>query len=238
MNVLNESAILAVRNKQKEITNDDMREAIEKVMLGPSLKSKVVTEEQKKITAYHEAGHAICSTVLPKAQKVQKITIVPRGKAAGYTFNVDDESGSMVRTKSQFLSEITVLFGGYTVEDKIFGEVSTGASNDLAKATEIARNMVTKYGMSSLGAISLEESSMSYKDVSGTTTYGVDLGNKIDDQVRKILATCQQNCQQIILGYRKNLDDIANCLIEDEVLEYEKYNTITDIVKNTYLPKF
>ena len=238
MNVLNESAILAVRNKQTEITNNDMRESIEKVMLGPSLKSKIVTEDQKKITAYHEAGHAICATVLPKAQKVQKITIVPRGKAAGYTFNVEDDAGAMVRTRTQFLSEITVLFGGYTVEDKVFGDISTGASNDLAKATEIARNMVTRYGMSSLGAISLEESSMSYKDVSGATTYGTELGNKIDIEVRKILQTCQINCQNIIVKYRKNLDDIANSLLEDEVLEYENYNKLTDIVKNSYTPKF
>ena len=238
MNVLNESAILAVRNNQTEITNDDMREAIEKVMLGPSLKSKVVTEEQKKLTAYHEAGHAICASVLPKALNVQKITIVPRGKAAGYTFHADDEESRTVRTKNQFLSEIVSLYGGYTVEEMVFGEISTGASNDLAKITEMARNMVTKYGMSRLGAISLEESSMGHNDKSGATAYGSDRGNAIDAEVSRILAVCRDTCRQIISHYRPHLDAIANKLIEDEVLEYEQYEVIIADIKDTFDPKF
>jgi cell division protease FtsH len=238
MNVLNESAILAVRNKQTEITNEDMREAIEKVMLGPSLKSKVVTDEQKKLTAYHEAGHAIVATVLPKATKVQKITIVPRGKAAGYTFHADDDGNRMTRSKLEFMSEITVLFGGYTVEEMLFGDVTTGASNDLAKATEIARNMVTKYGMSNLGAISLEESSMSFNDRSGATQYGVELGNKIDVEVSKILAKCRENCQKIVSKYKDYLDSIANKLIAEEVVEYEGFGELTELAKNTYEPDF
>jgi cell division protease FtsH len=238
MNVLNESAILAVRNNQPLITNDDMREAIEKVMLGPSLKSKLVSEEQKKLTAFHEAGHALTATVLPKATKVQKITIVPRGKAAGYTFHADDDEARLVRSKLQFLSEITVLFGGYTVEEMIFGDVTTGASNDLAKATEIARNMVTKYGMSSLGAISLEESSMSHNDVAGTKVYGEKRGNEIDIEVSKILATCQDNCRAIVSKYQNFLDQIANKLLEEEVLEYEKFDAMVESIKDSFEPKF
>ena len=238
MNVLNESAILAVRNKQSEITNDDMREAIEKVMLGPSLKSKVVTEKQKRLTAFHEAGHALTATVLPQATKVQKITIVPRGKAAGYTFHAQDDESTMVRSRQQFLSEIVVLFGGYTVEEIVFGDITTGASNDLAKATEIARNMVTKYGMSSLGAISLEESSMSYNDHSGVTTYGTERGNQIDLEVSKILATCRQNCREIILKYKDFLETIANKLIEEEILEYENFEAMVTDIKDTFEPKF
>jgi cell division protease FtsH len=238
MNVLNEGAILAVREKQTEITNIILREAIEKVMLGPSLKTKVVTEEQKKLTAFHEAGHAIAATVLAKAKKVQKITIIPRGRAAGYTFNTDDETDSMTRSKLEFLSEITVLFGGYSVEENIFGDITTGASNDLAKATEIARNMVTKYGMSSLGPISLQESSMSYDDKSGATSYGSETGNKIDQEVKKILTTCHNNCKDIIIKYRSNLDAIANSLIEKEVLEYEEFQNIIESIKDSYIPKF
>jgi cell division protease FtsH len=238
MNVLNEGAILAVREKQTEITNTILREAIEKVMLGPSLKTKVVTEEQKKLTAFHEAGHAIAASVLAKAKKVQKITIIPRGRAAGYTFNTDDETDSMTRSKAEFLSEITVLFGGYSVEEVIFGDITTGASNDLAKATEIARNMVTKYGMSKLGPISMQESSMSYDDKSGATGYGINTGNNIDVEVAKILTTCHQNCKQIISTYREYLDHIANSLIENEVLEYEDFEDIIKPIKDSYTPKF
>jgi cell division protease FtsH len=238
MNVLNEGAILAVREKQPEITNIILREAIEKVMLGPSLKTKVVTEDQKKLTAFHEAGHAIAATVLAKAKKVQKITIIPRGRAAGYTFNTDDETDSMTRSKQEFLSEITVLFGGYSVEENIFGDITTGGSNDLAKATEIARNMVTKYGMSSLGPISLQESSMSYDDKSGSTSYGSETGNKIDLEVKKILTMCHNNCKEIIVKYRSSLDAIANALIEKEVLEYEDFQNIVESVKDSFVPKF
>jgi cell division protease FtsH len=180
----------------------------------------------------------LTATVLPKATKVQKITIVPRGKAAGYTFHADNDDAGLVRSKQQFLSEITVLFGGYTVEAMVFGDVTTGASNDLANATEIARNMVTKYGMSSLGAISLEESSMSYNDKSGATVYGADRGNQIDLEVSKILTTCRQNCREIISKYKQFLDIIANKLIEDEVLEYEGFDSMTAPIKNTFEPNF
>lgn len=238
MNVLNESAILAVRNAQSEITNDDMREAIEKVMLGPALKSKIVTEGQKKLTAFHEAGHALAASVLPKATKVQKITIVPRGKAAGYTFHADDDDAGLVKSKQQFLSEITVLFGGYTVEEIVFGDITTGASNDLSKATEIARNMVTRYGMSSLGAISLEESSLTQNDKNGATAYGFTRGNEIDVEVSKILATCRENCREIISNYKEYLDQIANKLLEDEVLEYENFEKMVSPIKNSFSPKF
>jgi cell division protease FtsH len=238
MNVLNEGAILAVREKQTEINNDTLREAIEKVMLGPSLKTKVVTEQQKKLTAFHEAGHAIAASVLAKAKKVQKITIIPRGRAAGYTFNTDDETDSMTRSKLEFLSEITVLFGGYSVEENIFGDITTGASNDLAKANQIAWDMVTKYGMSSLGPISVQESSMKYDDRAGSTNYGSETGNKIDLEVKKILETCHNNCKEIITKYRPSLDAIANSLIENEVLEYEDFETIIAHIKDSFVPSF
>jgi cell division protease FtsH len=238
MNVLNEGAILAVREKQTEISNDTLREAIEKVMLGPSLKTKVVTEEQKKLTAFHEAGHAIAASVLAKAKKVQKITIIPRGRAAGYTFNTDDETDSMTRSKLEFLSEITVLFGGYSVEENIFGDITTGASNDLAKANQIAWDMVTKYGMSSLGPISVQESSMKYDDRAGSTNYGSETGNKIDQEVKKILEICHKNCKEIITKYRPSLDAIANSLIENEVLEYEDFETIIAHIKDSFVPSF
>ncbi len=238
MNVLNEGAILSVRFGKKIIDSEILREAIEKVMLGPSLLTKVVTDEQKKHTAFHEAGHAITATVLPKAQKVSKITIVPRGKAAGYTFHAEDDNDPQTKTKNEFLSQIVVLFGGYTVEEKVFKDVSTGASNDLAKATEIARNMVTKYGMSRLGPISLSESSMSYNSTSGTTEYGVEMGNKIDQEVQNILASCRKVCQSIVSEYMAQIEQISEYLIKNETIEVEEFQRISDPVKNTYIVQF
>jgi cell division protease FtsH len=238
MNILNEGAILAVRNKQTEITNDDLREAIEKVMLGPSLRSKVVTDESKKHTAYHEAGHALTATVLPKASKVSKITIVPRGKAAGYTFSAEKENDAQVRTRSEFLSEIVVLLGGYTVEEIVFKDVSTGGSNDLAKATEIARAMVTKYGMSHLGLISVSESSLSYNQTNGSTEYGAELGNNIDKEVQTILSACRVVCNDIINKYMPFLDKISKHLIDNETVEYEEFSEMVEGIKDSYTPEF
>lgn len=241
MNVLNEAAILTVREKKKEIDNDILREAIEKVMLGPSLKSKVITEEQKKLTAYHEAGHALVQTVLPKANKVQKVTIIPRGRAAGYTFADNGENDPITRTKSEFIADITSLFGGYVVEETVFGEVSTGASNDLAKATETARNMVTKYGMSTLGPISFEENKgMTFlgKDMAQGKHYSEDSARVIDNEIGKILQECYTNCKNIIMKYRKQLDNIAETLIEKEVLEFEEFNELVkDVADVGTIPK-
>jgi cell division protease FtsH len=232
-NVLNEAAILAVREKKAHITNDILREAVEKVVLGPSLKTKVITDDQKKLTAYHEAGHALVSTVIPEASKVQKVTIIPRGRAAGYTFSDQGDQDPITRKKSQFLADITTLFGGYTVEELIFGEVSTGASNDLSKATEIARNMVTKYGMSKLGPVSYDESkglSFLGKDMVEGKHYSEDSARLIDTQIKEILTMCHDRCKAIITKYKAELDAIANSLMENEVLEFEEFNKLTSHV--------
>lgn len=236
MNVLNEAAILTVRQKEKSISNTTLREAVEKVMLGPQLKSKVVTEEQKLLTAYHEAGHALIATVLPNADKVQKITIIPRGRAGGYTFSDQGENDQMTRSKSQFYSDIVTLYGGYVAEELVFGEVSTGASNDLARATELARNMVTKYGMSSLGPISYSNDS----GISPIRNEGIakgiiseDLTKKIDKEISTIIDNCYTQCAQIITKHKKYLDVIANKLVENEILELEEFN---ELVKDILVP--
>lgn len=234
-NVLNEAAILTVREKKQTISNDILREAVEKVVLGPSLKTKVITEDQKKLTAYHEAGHALTSTIIPEAHKVQKITIIPRGKAGGYTFHDQGEQDPMTRTKSEFLADITVLFGGYTVEEVVFGEVSTGASNDLAKASEIARNMVTKFGMSDLGPVSFDENkglSFLGKDMVEGKQYSEEVAGKIDIEVSKILQSCYERCKSIVVKYRKELDEIALALLDKEVIEYEEFSILTQHIQN------
>lgn len=233
MNVMNEAAILAVREGKKEIDNYALRESIEKVVLGPSLKTKVITDEQKRLTAYHEAGHALVSTVIPEASDVQKITIIPRGKAGGYTFSDQGDNDPITRKKSEFLADIAVLFGGYTVEKLVFGEVSTGASNDLAKATETARNMVTRYGMSELGPISFDESkglSFLGKDMVEGKHYSESSAALIDQEIQKILHASYKRCEDIIKKHRKELDGLAQALIEHEVLELEEYNEITKAI--------
>ena len=229
MNVLNESAIFAVREKSEFITNTHIREGVEKAILGPSLASKVITDEQKKLTAYHEAGHAIIQTILPECNKVQKITIIPRGRAAGYTFAVDGENDAITKKKSEFLATITSLFGGYVTEEIIFGEVSTGGSNDLEKATEIARNMATIYGMSNLGPISFEKGkglSFLGKDMMDKPSYSEDSARKIDLEVAAILTKCYKDCQNILAQNIVDLHRLAQFLIEKEVIEYEELQEI------------
>lgn len=236
-NVLNEAAILAVREKKKEINDDILREAIEKVSLGPALKSKIVTEKQKRLTAYHEAGHALISTVLPNAQKVQKITIIPRGRAGGYTFHVDDENDAMTRTRSEFLDEIKVLFGGYCTEQVVFGDISTGASNDLARATEIARNMVKKYGMSNMGPVSFDEDKgMTFlgRDMAEKQQYSEEVAKQIDIEIENILRQCVEETKKLITKYKSYLDKIADTLLEKEVLEFEEFS---EIVKDIIIRK-
>jgi len=228
MNVLNEAAILTVREKKPKITNQILREAIEKVAFGPSLKSKLITEKQKKLTAYHEAGHALVSTVLPKATKVQKVSIIPRGKAAGYTFHAD-ENDKMTRSKEEFLSEIKVLFGGYVVEEMIFKDVSTGASNDLAKASQIARGMVKKFGMSDLGPVSYDEDhGMTFlgRDMVERQHYSEKIAGEIDSEVNRIMKDCYKQCKDLVKKYRTYLEEIANSLLKNEVLEFEEFNAI------------
>ena len=225
MNVLNEGAILAVRHGLKLITNNILREAIEKVVLGPSLLSKVIKPEDKKLTAYHEAGHALVATLLPDADKVQKITIIPRGRAGGYNFF--DTQDRTTKTKSEFLAEIAVYYGGYTVEQIVFGQMSTGASNDLQQATGIARKMVMKYGMSDLGPVSFDEDKgMNYlgKDImQDTKHYSEETSKKIDQEISKIINDSYEVCRKTIMENRTYLDIIANALIDKEVLEYEEF---------------
>ncbi len=235
-NLLNEAAIMAVREKATKISNLHLREAIEKSLLGSSLKSKLITDTQKKLTAYHEAGHALVQTVLPEARKVQKITIIPRGRAGGYTFSAENDNDAMTKSRKEFLAEICALFGGYVTEEIIFGDVSTGGSNDLQKATEMARDMVTKYGMSSLGPISFDQGQggMSFlgRDMMNKPQYSEDSAKLIDTEIRKILDESYVRTKQIINKYTAELKLIASELIEKEVLEYEEFNALVEHIIN------
>jgi cell division protease FtsH len=233
-NLLNEAAILSVRQNSKVITNAIVREAIEKVAIGPALKSKIVTEQQRKLTAYHEAGHALVATVIPEADKVQKITIIPRGRAGGYTFMDQGEQDPMTITRSKMFANLATLFGGYAVEKKYFGEVSTGPSNDLERATDIARKMVTKYGMSNLGPMNLSETKYTPDgtEFEETQLFSEKSKELIDGAVKQILEDAYKLSEQIITKYKSDLDAIANTLLEKETLELEEYNELLkDIAK-------
>lgn len=227
-NIMNEAAILAVREKKKTITNTILREAIEKTAFGPSLKSKFVTEDQKKLTAYHEAAHALVACVLPEADRVQKISIIPRGKAGGYTFTDRGDNDPLTIRKSKFEAEIAVLYAGYIVEQMYFGEPSTGPSNDLERATDTARRMVTKFGMSSLGPVNFTEmrytpDGMEYEQ---SQMFSDETNKKIDLEIQTTLEKAYKVSEGIIKKYKKYLEDLANALIENEVLEYEEFNEI------------
>jgi cell division protease FtsH len=226
-NLMNEATIMAVTNNKKLVDDECLREAIEKVALGPALKSKIQTDETRELTAYHEAGHALLASVVPNANKVQKVTIVPRGRAGGYTFNSSDDN-TIVR-QSKLLAEIQVLFGGYVVEQIFFKDLSTGASNDLERASQIARDMVTKYGMSALGPRSFSEgSSMTYSNFgqAESDNHSEVYAKLIDDEVSKILSNCYNEAVANINKYRSQIKAIATKLLENETLELEEFNQI------------
>ncbi|MDD7282189.1 ATP-dependent zinc metalloprotease FtsH [Floccifex sp.] len=225
-NVLNEGAILAVRNKEKVITMNDLDEAIDRVMMGPAKKSRKYTEKDKMLVAYHEAGHAVIGLKVEDADTVQKVTIIPRGEAGGYNLMMPREE-RMFPTKSAFLAEITGLLGGRVAEEIVFGQdaVSAGASNDIEKLTKIAKNMVRVYGMSSLGPIQYADPQGNVflgRDYTQGSNYSAGVAEEIDKEVRNIVDGCKKQCRQILEENRDLLDLIAKSLYEYETLTNEE----------------
>ncbi|MFA6397839.1 MAG: ATP-dependent zinc metalloprotease FtsH [Candidatus Paceibacterota bacterium] len=235
--LMNEGAILAAREDRKKIFQFDLIRAIEKVMLGPERKSHLFSKKEKEITAYHEAGHALISSVLPYADPVHKISIVARGYAGGYTLKLPLED-KRLQSKKEFLDDIAVSLGGYVAEEMIFGDITTGPSNDLQVASALARSMVTKWGMSDLiGPIALEESGsrMFFGREIQDNEISQEVMAKIDSEVSKIINEAFEKARQILTGNRKALDDIAQKLMEVETIEQEEYEKI--IIANGILPK-
>lgn len=231
-NVLNEAALLAVRQDHQLITLDDVDEAIDRVMGGPAKKSRKYTEKERKLVAYHEAGHAIIGMTLEAANKVQKVTIIPRGQAGGYNLMTPQEE-TYFHTKSQLMASITGFMGGRVAEEIFFGDVSSGAHNDIGQATRIARTMVTELGMSDLGPIKYDSGQDAVflgRDYSSTSnTHSGQIAFEIDQQVRKIIDACYEECTNIINEQKDKLEIIANALLEYETLNGEQiealYNT-------------
>ncbi|MEF9961380.1 MAG: ATP-dependent zinc metalloprotease FtsH [Erysipelotrichaceae bacterium] len=229
-NVLNEGAILAVRENKKIISMDDLDEAIDRVMMGPAKKSKKYTEKERRLVAYHEAGHAIIGIKLEAADMVQKITIIPRGDAGGYNLMTPREE-KMIPTKSDFLAQITGLLGGRVCEEIVFKEISAGASNDLEKITRIAKAMVKSFGMSALGPVQYDDNTGNVflgRDYGNGSNYSGEIAFEIDKEIRKIVNECYENAREIITANRDLLDLIAATLLEEETITAEQIANLID----------
>jgi cell division protease FtsH len=235
--LMNEGAILAARENRKAVSQYDLIRSIEKVMLGPERKSHVLNKKEKRITAYHEAGHALVASVLPYADPVHKISIISRGRAAGYTLKLPFEDKKM-QSKKEFLDDISMSLGGYVAEKMIFGDVTTGPSNDLQVLTALARTMVTRYGMSDkMGTVALEGDggrAMFGAGVDGRQ-YSEKISSEIDAEVRKIITDAYDKAETILTDHRKLLDAIANRLIETETMEREEFEAM--LVAHGVTPK-
>lgn len=232
-NVLNEAAILAVRKDAKIITMDDLDEAIDRVMMGPAKKSKTYSEQEKKLVAYHETGHAIIGLKLDNANIVQKVTIIPRGTAGGYNLMTPREE-KMLPTKSDFMAQITGYLGGRVAEEIVFNEISAGASNDIQEATKIAKLMVRSYGMSKLGPIQYDDGSGNVflgRDYTSGSNYSSEIAYEIDKEVRNIINECYMKAKELILANRELLDLIAKTLIEEETLTNEQIMNLVNYGK-------
>ncbi|MFM2331044.1 MAG: cell division protein FtsH, cell division protease FtsH, partial [Candidatus Parcubacteria bacterium] len=227
--LMNEGAILAARENRKEVTQYDLIRSIEKVMLGPERKSHLLTKKEKELTAYHEAGHALVSSVLPNADPVHKISVISRGRAAGYTLKLPFEDKKM-QSKKQFLDDIAATLGGYVAEEMLFDDVTTGPSNDLAVVTALARDMVSRYGMSDkLGPIAFGERQM------GNEPYSEHVAMQIDAEVSRIIDEAKARAKEVISKHRGALDAIAKELVEKETVERSDFEKI--LIANGINPK-
>ena len=235
-NLLNEAALLAVRRNKNAITMSEIDEATDRVIGGPAKLSRKYTEHERQVVAYHEAGHAVLGIKLPNAEDVQKITIIPRGQAGGYTLMMPKEE-TYLATKSQLLQRITGLLGGRVSEEIHFKEVTTGAHNDFEKATKIARAMVTEYGMSDLGPVQLEQQEGGVflgRDYNKTKNFSNEIAHEIDKEVRKIIDECYKEATRILKENQSLIKLIADTLLEYETITKEQ---IDSLVETGHMPE-
>jgi len=227
-NLANEAAILAARRNKHQVFQHELLESIEKVLLGPERKSHILSKREKEIAAFHEAGHALVSTSLHDAEPIRKISIIARGSAAGYTIKVSTEDRK-IRTKKEFLAEMASLLGGYCAEKLKFREITTGASNDLEKASFLARKLVKEYGMSSLGPVSFgekEELVFLGRELGEQRNYSEEMAAKIDKEVAKFIEGAQKTAEKILAKRKVILDRIAKTLIEKETIERAEFERL------------
>lgn len=227
-NLVNEAAILATRRSKKEIGMAELTESIEKVILGPERRSRVINQKEKEIIAYHEAGHALVAASLPNADPVQKISIISRGHAGGYTLAVPTEDKSL-HSSAYFIDELSVLLGGYSAERLTFGDTTTGPSNDLERATALARGMVTRYGMSRLGARTFghkEELVFLGKELHEERNYSDETAKMIDNEVAKLIEDALARSSAILTEKRNQLKSLADTLLSRETIEKDDFDAI------------
>ena len=236
-NLMNEGAILAARENRKELAQYDLIRSIEKVMLGPERRSHVLNIKEKEITAYHEAGHALVASILPYADPVHKISIISRGRAAGYTLKLPFEDRKM-QSRKEFLDDIAVSLGGYVAENMVFGDITTGASNDLQVLSALARDMVARYGMSEkMGPIAFDAAmgkALFGQGVEGNEQ-SEEIAAQIDAEVKRIIDGAHKKAEAVIKKHRKALDAIAKKLVEVETIERDEFEKI--LIANGITPK-
>lgn len=229
-NLVNEAAILSARHGKKRIDMKELEEAIDRVIAGPEKKTKVISEREKTIIAYHEAGHALVAHFLPEANPVHKISIIPRGRALGYTLTLPDEDRYLV-TKNELMDQLAVLLGGRVAETLIFGDVTTGAQDDLDKATKIARKMVCEYGMSEkLGPLTLghREEVFLGKDIVAEPNYSPEIAYEIDKEIRRIVEDAFERAKQVLTEHSKELELVAVHLKEKETLDKDQLEQLLE----------
>ena len=235
-NLLNEAALLAVRRNKDAITMDEIDEATDRVLMGPAKVSRKITDKEKRLVAIHESGHAVIGLKLEDANEVHKITIIPRGVAGGYTMMLPKEEKIGIMTKNELLAQITGLLGGRVSEEMYLGEITTGASDDFRRATNIARNMVTEYGMSDLGPVQYEEKSEGVflgRDYAKSKNFSDKVAHEIDEEVRKIIDECYKKAEEILRENKNLVMLLADALIENETLTKEQIDSLVNTGKLT-----
>jgi cell division protease FtsH len=239
--MMNEAALLAARKGKDVIEMSDMEESIDKVIAGPERKNVIISDKEKKVVAYHESGHALVARFLPNTDPVHKISIIPRGGAAlGYTLQLPTEDRYLI-SKQELMTRLAVLLGGRVAEEIVFEDITTGAHDDLQKATEIAREMVCEYGMSdTLGPLTLGRRHKEVflgKDIAEDRNYSEEVAFTIDKEVRSIIDSAYEQARKLIIDNRDKLDKLTAILLEKEVLEREEIDKILDINGNE-IPEF
>ncbi len=242
-NVVNEGAIIAARKDKRQIELEDLQEAIERVMVGGrERKSRVIAPDEKRIVAYHEAGHAIVMNALPEADPVHKVTIIPRGMAGGYTLALPEQDHNMLASKRKLITEMVGLLGGRAAEEIVFNDITSGASNDIERVTKIARAMVTRYGMSEeMGPMIYGQSNEMVflgREISEQRDYSESIAEKIDTEVRRLVSEAYIEAKSILTKYRAELEAVAQKLIEVETIDRKTFERLfpTPVEKNSGTP--
>jgi cell division protease FtsH len=228
-NLVNEAAILAARRNKRSIGMSEFQEAVERVIAGPERRSRLISDEEKRIVAYHEAGHAVVMKLVPNSDPVHKITIVSRGMALGYTMPLPEED-HLLYSKNKFKDELAGLLGGRVAEEEVFGDITTGASNDLERVTKLARTMVTQYGMSDeLGPQTFgekEEMMFLGREIGEQRNYSEEVAESIDREVRSLVDEAYGRAREILRSHRNKLDEVAHYLLDNETMDAQAFQAV------------